>query len=37
VTTIPDEYRDLLDRPILVSIATLMSGGTPHVQHVPWT
>lgn len=31
---IPDEYRDLLDRPIVVSLATLMSDGTPQVQPV---
>ena len=31
---IPDKYRDLLDRPIVVSLATLMSGGTAQVQPV---
>jgi PPOX class probable F420-dependent enzyme len=31
---IPDKYRDLLDRPIVVSLATLMSDGTPQVQPV---
>lgn len=31
---IPDEFRDLLDRPIVVSLATLMSDGTPQVQPV---
>ncbi|MCL4720574.1 MAG: PPOX class F420-dependent oxidoreductase [Gammaproteobacteria bacterium] len=34
MTTIPDKYRDLLDRPIVVSLATLMSDGTPQVQPV---
>ena len=34
MNTIPDRYRDLLDRPIVVSIATLMSDGTPQVQPV---
>ena len=29
---IPDKYRDLLDRPIVVSLATLMSDGPPQVQ-----
>ncbi len=31
---IPEEFRDLLDRPIVVSLATLMSDGTPQVQPV---
>jgi PPOX class probable F420-dependent enzyme len=31
---IPDKYRDLLDRPIVVSLATLMSDGSPQVQPV---
>ena len=31
---IPDKYRDLLDRPIVVSLATLMSDGAPQVQPV---
>ncbi len=31
---IPDKYRDLLDRPIVVSLATLLSDGTPQVQPV---
>lgn len=31
---IPDEYRDLLDRPIVVSLATVMSQGPPQVQPV---
>jgi PPOX class probable F420-dependent enzyme len=31
---IPDKYRDLLDRPIVVSLATLMSDGQPQVQPV---
>ena len=30
----PDKYRDLLDRPIVVSLATLMSDGPPQVQPV---
>lgn len=34
MNTIPDKYRDLLDRPIVVSLATLMSDGTPQVQPV---
>lgn len=32
--TIPDAYRDLLDRPVVVSLATLMGDGTPQVQPV---
>jgi hypothetical protein len=31
---IPDKYRDLLDRPIVVSLATLMNQGPPQVQPV---
>ena len=31
---IPDKYRDLLDRPAVVSLATLMSDGPPQVQPV---
>ena len=31
---IPDQYRDLLDRPIVVSLATLMNDGSPQVQPV---
>jgi PPOX class probable F420-dependent enzyme len=31
---IPDKYRDLLDRPIVVSLATLMREGPPQVQPV---
>lgn len=34
MNAIPEEYRDLLDRPIVVSLATLMSDGTPQVQPV---
>jgi PPOX class probable F420-dependent enzyme len=34
MSAIPDWYRDLLDRPIVVSMATLMSDGTPQVQPV---
>lgn len=34
MTKIPDEHRDLLDRPIVVSMATLMSDGVPQVQPV---
>jgi PPOX class probable F420-dependent enzyme len=34
VNTIPDKYRDLLDRPLVVSLATLMSEGPPQVQPV---
>jgi hypothetical protein len=29
MTKIPDIYRDLLDGPIVVSLATLMSDGAP--------
>lgn len=31
---IPEKFRDLLDRPIVVSLATLMSDGQPQVQPV---
>ena len=31
---IPDKYRGFLDRPIVVSLATLMSDGQPQVQPV---
>jgi PPOX class probable F420-dependent enzyme len=31
---IPDKYRDLLDRPIVISLATLMKNGTQQVQPV---
>jgi len=31
---IPELYRDLLDRPIVVSLATLMPDGPPQVQPV---
>ena len=31
---IPDRYRDLLDRPLVVSLATLMRDGTQQVQPV---
>jgi len=31
---IPDKYRDLLDHPIVVSLATLMSDSPPQVQPV---
>jgi nitroimidazol reductase NimA-like FMN-containing flavoprotein (pyridoxamine 5'-phosphate oxidase superfamily) len=31
---IPDKYRDLHDRPIVVSLATLMSDGQPQAQPV---
>jgi PPOX class probable F420-dependent enzyme len=34
MNTIPDKYRDLLDRPIVVSLATLMRDGSPQVQPV---
>lgn len=34
MTIIPETVRDLLDRPITVSLATLMSDGTPQVQPV---
>jgi PPOX class probable F420-dependent enzyme len=31
---IPDKYRDLLDGPIVISLATLMKDGAPQVQPV---
>lgn len=31
---IPEQYRDLFERPITVALATLMSDGTPQVQPV---
>lgn len=31
---IPDDYRDLLDRPILVSLATIQPDGQPQVHPV---
>jgi PPOX class probable F420-dependent enzyme len=34
VNTIPEKYRDLLERPIVVSLATLLADGTPQVQPV---
>lgn len=34
MTIIPESLRDLLDRPIVVSLATLMGDGTPQVQPV---
>lgn len=34
MNTIPANYRDLLDRPIVVSLATLMPDGQPQVQPV---
>ena len=34
MNTIPDKYRDLLDRPVVVSLATLMRDGPPQVQPV---
>jgi PPOX class probable F420-dependent enzyme len=33
-TTIPDEYRDLLDRPIIAALATIMPNGHPQVTPV---
>src|SRR5687768_14243383 len=32
--TIPESYRDLLDRPIIVALATLMPDGHPQVTSV---
>src|SRR5699024_10325993 len=32
--TIPDEFRDLLERPIVVSLATVMPQGAPQVNPV---
>jgi PPOX class probable F420-dependent enzyme len=34
MSEIPAKYRDLLDRPIVVALATLMSDGAPQVQPV---
>jgi PPOX class probable F420-dependent enzyme len=34
MSKIPDKDRDLLDRPIVVSLATLMNDGPPQVQPV---
>jgi PPOX class probable F420-dependent enzyme len=34
VTIIPDSYRDLLERPIVVSLATVMPDGQPQVTPV---
>lgn len=34
MNTIPENYRDLLDRPIVVALATLLPDGTPQVQPV---
>ncbi|MBL8223762.1 MAG: PPOX class F420-dependent oxidoreductase [Chromatiales bacterium] len=34
MVTIPPEFRDLLDRPITVSLATVMADGQPQVQPV---
>ena len=34
MTQIPDAYHDLLERPIVVSLSTLMSDGPPQVQPV---
>lgn len=34
MTTIPDSYRDLLDRPIIVSLATVQPDGQPQVTPV---
>lgn len=34
MTTIPDSYRDLLERPIVVSLATVMPDGQPQVTPV---
>jgi PPOX class probable F420-dependent enzyme len=34
MSQIPAKYRDLLERPIVVSLATLLSDGTPQVQPV---
>ncbi|HUG16790.1 MAG TPA: PPOX class F420-dependent oxidoreductase [Thermomicrobiales bacterium] len=34
MATIPTEYRDLLDRPILVSLATIQPDGQPQVHPV---
>jgi len=34
MNTIPEKYRDLFERPVTVSLATLMNDGTPQVQPV---
>ncbi len=34
MNTIPESLRDLLERPLVVSLATLMPDGTPQVQPV---
>lgn len=34
MNTIPDRLRDLLEGPVVVSLATLMDDGTPQVQPV---
>jgi PPOX class probable F420-dependent enzyme len=34
MSTIPEGFRDLLDRPIVVSLATVMPDGQPQVQPV---
>jgi PPOX class probable F420-dependent enzyme len=34
VNQIPDQYLDLFERPVSVSLATLLSDGTPQVQPV---
>jgi PPOX class probable F420-dependent enzyme len=34
MASIPENYLDLLDRPIVVALATVMSDGTPQVQPV---
>ncbi len=31
---IPERYRDLVDRPLLMSLATILPDGTPHVTPV---
>ena len=34
MATIPDDYRDLLDRPVTVSLATILPNGQPQVTPV---
>ncbi|CAA9567022.1 MAG: hypothetical protein AVDCRST_MAG18-1576 [uncultured Thermomicrobiales bacterium] len=34
MATIPEQYRDLFERPVLVSLATVMPGGQPQVTPV---
>jgi PPOX class probable F420-dependent enzyme len=34
--TIPDSYKDLLDKKAFAQLATVMSDGTPHVTPVWW-